>query len=154
MQKRIQELDVLRVFAMLFVITYHFGCEYAVAGLPFFNLFYLTPNYDFGNIAVTVPAAVVLSADETGAARSIRLRRRDGGDFAVRAAAIRPDACGVAATARRIAIGGWEIVLAGINAPALRAAEMSAWVEIDTDVPGGAQLRIPVRVDETEGVEP
>lgn len=54
MQKRIQELDVLRVFAMLFVITYHFGCEYAVAGLPFFNLFYLTPNYDFGNIAVTI----------------------------------------------------------------------------------------------------
>lgn len=54
MQKRIQELDVLRVFAMLFVITYHFGCEYAAAGLPFFNLFYLTPNYDFGNIAVTI----------------------------------------------------------------------------------------------------
>ena len=54
MQKRIQELDVLRVFAMFFVITYHFGCEYAVAGLPFFNLFYLTPNYDFGNIAVTI----------------------------------------------------------------------------------------------------
>ena len=54
MQKRIQELDVLRVLAMLFVITYHFGCEYAAAGLPFFNLFYLTPNYDFGNVAVTI----------------------------------------------------------------------------------------------------
>lgn len=54
MEKRIQELDVLRVLAMLFVITYHFGCEYAAAGLPFFNLFYLTPNYDFGNIAVTI----------------------------------------------------------------------------------------------------
>ena len=54
MQKRIQELDVLRVIAMFFVITYHFGCEYAAAGIPFFNLFYLTPNYDFGNIAVTI----------------------------------------------------------------------------------------------------
>ena len=54
MEKRIQELDVLRILAMLFVITYHFGCEYAAAGLPFFNLFYLTPNYDFGNIAVTI----------------------------------------------------------------------------------------------------
>ncbi|MBR5412815.1 MAG: acyltransferase [Fibrobacter sp.] len=54
MQKRIQELDVLRVVAMLFVITYHFGCEYAAARIPFFNLFYLTPNYDFGNIAVTI----------------------------------------------------------------------------------------------------
>ena len=54
MEKRIQELDVLRVLAMLFVITYHFGCEYAAAGIPFFNLFYLTPNYDFGNIAVTI----------------------------------------------------------------------------------------------------
>ena len=54
MPKRIQELDVLRVLAMLFVITYHFGCEYAAAGLPFFKLLYLTPNYDFGNIAVTI----------------------------------------------------------------------------------------------------
>ena len=54
MEKRIRELDVLRVVAMLFVITYHFGCEYAAAGIPFFNLFYLTPNYDFGNIAVTI----------------------------------------------------------------------------------------------------
>ena len=54
MEKRIQELDVLRILAMLFVITYHFGCEYTAAGLPFFNLFYLTPNYDFGNIAVTI----------------------------------------------------------------------------------------------------
>jgi peptidoglycan/LPS O-acetylase OafA/YrhL len=54
MGKRIQELDVLRVLAMLFVITYHFGCEYAAQGLPFFNIFHLTPNYDFGNIAVTI----------------------------------------------------------------------------------------------------
>ena len=54
MEKRIQELDVLRVLAMFFVITYHFGCEYAAAGLPFFNLFHTTPNYDFGNIAVTL----------------------------------------------------------------------------------------------------
>ena len=54
MEKRIQELDVLRVLAMLFVITYHFGCEYAAAGISCFNLFYLTPNYDFGNIAVTI----------------------------------------------------------------------------------------------------
>lgn len=54
MGKRIQELDVLRVLAMLFVVTFHFGSEYTVAGLPIFNLFYLMPNYDFGNIAVTI----------------------------------------------------------------------------------------------------
>ena len=39
---------------MVFVITYHFGCKYAEEGLSFFNFFYLTPNYDFGNIAVTI----------------------------------------------------------------------------------------------------
>jgi len=54
MSNRIQELDVLRVLAMFFVITYHFGCEYAAAGLPFINLFCTTSNYDFGNIAVTI----------------------------------------------------------------------------------------------------
>ena len=51
---RIQELDVLRVVAMLFVITYHFGCEYSAQGIPFFNILYHTANYDFGNIAVTI----------------------------------------------------------------------------------------------------
>lgn len=54
MSNRIQELDALRVLAMFFVITYHFGCEYAAAGLPFINLFCTTSNYDFGNIAVTI----------------------------------------------------------------------------------------------------
>lgn len=54
MDKRIQELDVLRVLAMFFVITYHFGYEYAAAGLPCFNLFGTTVNYTFGNIAVTI----------------------------------------------------------------------------------------------------
>ena len=54
MEKRIQELDVLRVLAMIFVITYHFWYEYATIGLPFVNLFYVTPNYDFGNVAVTI----------------------------------------------------------------------------------------------------
>ena len=58
MEKRIQELDVLRVLAMFFVITYHFGCEYAAAGLPFINLFCVASNYDFGNIAVTVFVAL------------------------------------------------------------------------------------------------
>ena len=53
-EKRIQELDVLRIFAMLLVITYHFGYEYAAAGLPCFNLFCKTVNYEFGNIAVTI----------------------------------------------------------------------------------------------------
>lgn len=52
--KRRLEFDVLRTIAMVFIITYHFGCKYAEEGLPFFNLFYLTPNYDFGNIAVTI----------------------------------------------------------------------------------------------------
>lgn len=51
---RIQELDVLRVVAMLFVITYHFGCEYSAQGIPFFNILFQTSNYDFGNIAVTI----------------------------------------------------------------------------------------------------
>ena len=54
MEKRIQELDVLRVLAMIFVITYHFWYEYATVGLPFVNLFYVTSNYDFGNVAVTI----------------------------------------------------------------------------------------------------
>lgn len=54
MDKRIQELDVLRVLAMFFVITYHFGYEYAAAGLPCFNLFGTTVNFTFGNIAVTI----------------------------------------------------------------------------------------------------
>lgn len=53
MQKRIQELDVLRVLAMLFVITYHFGLQYVAENLPCFNFFCKTANYDFGNIAVT-----------------------------------------------------------------------------------------------------
>lgn len=54
MIKRIQELDVLRLLAMLFVVTYHFGVEYAAAGIPVLNLFCTTPNYDFGNVAVTI----------------------------------------------------------------------------------------------------
>lgn len=54
MERRIQEFDVLRVLAMLFVITYHFWYEYATDGLPHVNLFYVTPNYDFGNVAVTI----------------------------------------------------------------------------------------------------
>ena len=54
MQKRIQELDVLRVLAMLFVVTYHFALQYVAEGIPFFNLFCTTVNYDFGNIAVTL----------------------------------------------------------------------------------------------------
>lgn len=54
MEKRIKELDVLRVVAMLFVVTYHFGCDYGAREIPFFNLFCTTPNYDFGNIAVTI----------------------------------------------------------------------------------------------------
>ena len=58
MEKRIRELDVLRVLAMLLVITYHFGYEYTVAGLPCFNLLYKTVNYEFGNIAVTIFIAI------------------------------------------------------------------------------------------------
>ncbi len=58
MQKRIQELDVLRVLAMLFVITYHFALQYAAEGLPCFNLFCTAKNYDFGNIAVTIFIAI------------------------------------------------------------------------------------------------
>ena len=54
MQKRIQELDVLRVLAMLFVATFHFGLQYVAEGIPCFNLFCTTVNYDFGNIAVTL----------------------------------------------------------------------------------------------------
>ncbi|SMG42489.1 acyltransferase [Fibrobacter sp. UWB13] len=54
MQKRIQELDVLRVLAMLFVVTYHFALQYVAEGIPCFNLFCTTVNYDFGNIAVTL----------------------------------------------------------------------------------------------------
>ena len=58
MQKRIQELDVLRVLAMLFVITYHFALQYDAENLPCFNLFCTAKNYDFGNIAVTIFIAI------------------------------------------------------------------------------------------------
>jgi len=54
MEKRIRELDVLRVVAMLFVITYHFGALYGERGIVHFNFLCFTPNYDFGNIAVTI----------------------------------------------------------------------------------------------------
>ena len=56
--KRIKELDILRILAMLFVITFHFGYQYITAGLPCFNFFYTTVNYDFGNIAVTIFIAI------------------------------------------------------------------------------------------------
>jgi peptidoglycan/LPS O-acetylase OafA/YrhL len=58
MGNRIQELDVLRILAMLFVITFHFGREYTAAGLPCFNLLYKTVNYEFGNLAVTIFIAI------------------------------------------------------------------------------------------------
>lgn len=54
MEKRIKELDVLRVLAMLFVVTFHFGCESVSRGIPAFNFLRLTVNYDFGNVAVTI----------------------------------------------------------------------------------------------------
>lgn len=53
-EKRIRELDALRVIAMFFVITYHFGMLYAERGIPHFNFLCLTPNYEFGNVAVTI----------------------------------------------------------------------------------------------------
>jgi len=58
-KSRIPELDLLRVVAMFFVITYHFGFDYTLRNHPIFNLGYLTANYDFGNLAVTL--FVVLS---------------------------------------------------------------------------------------------
>lgn len=54
MPKHILELDVLRVLAMLFVTTFHFGSQYVAENLPCFNFFCKTANYDFGNIAVTL----------------------------------------------------------------------------------------------------
>ena len=103
---------------------------------------------------VAVPTAVVLTADERDTVRTIRLRRRDGADFAIRSVALRPDSTGASATARRIAGGGWEVAIADLDTTVLRWTAGQAWVEIKTDVPGSARLRVPVRVDETEGVEP
>lgn len=54
LNKRIFEFDVLRVIAMLFIITYHFGVEYNNVNLNVFNFLCLTPNFDFGNIGVTI----------------------------------------------------------------------------------------------------
>lgn len=103
---------------------------------------------------IAFPAAVLLAADDRGSVREIRLRRRDGGDFDIRSAAVRPEFPGVSATARRLAGGGWELVLSHMDAKAFRQADGPVCLEIETDVPGAARLRVPVRVDETEGVEP
>lgn len=54
MEKRIGELDVLRVFAMLLVITFHYAAVYETLGISHFNFLCQTPNYDFGNVAVTI----------------------------------------------------------------------------------------------------
>lgn len=55
MEKRIKEFDVIRVLAMFWVVTYHFGCEYSFGTFsPIVNFFCVTPNFDFGNVAVTM----------------------------------------------------------------------------------------------------
>lgn len=52
---RIFEFDIIRVLAMFWVATYHFGCEYAYGPFaPLVNFFCVTPNFDFGNVAVTM----------------------------------------------------------------------------------------------------
>lgn len=51
---RIPELDLVRVIAMLLVVTYHFGCEYGGPQSPTLNFFCNTVNFDFGNVAVTL----------------------------------------------------------------------------------------------------
>lgn len=100
-----------------------------------------------------VPTSLVLSSEDRGGRREIRLRRWDDGGFTVQSVTIRPAAHGATATAQRIAGGGWKVMLAGLDASALRQAETPVWIEIETDVPGCARLRVPVRVDETEGEE-
>lgn len=56
MISRIREFDIVRVLAMFWVVTYHFGCEYGTGFLnvPIVNFFCITPNFDFGNVAVTM----------------------------------------------------------------------------------------------------
>lgn len=51
---RIPELDLVRVIAMLLVVTYHFGMEYRANGFDVANFLCVTVNYDFGNVAVTL----------------------------------------------------------------------------------------------------
>lgn len=52
---RILEFDIVRVLAMFWVVTYHFGCEYGGGPFsPIVNFFCITPNFDFGNVAVTM----------------------------------------------------------------------------------------------------
>lgn len=54
-QSRILAFDVVRVLAMFWVVTYHFGCEYSLQPMsPIANFFCITPNFDFGNVAVTL----------------------------------------------------------------------------------------------------
>ncbi len=54
-QSRIFEFDIIRVLAMFWVVTYHFGCEYTLVPFsPVVNFFCVTPNFDFGNVAVTM----------------------------------------------------------------------------------------------------
>lgn len=101
-----------------------------------------------------LPSSVVLAADERDGRRKIRVRRRDGGDFTVLSTAVLPDPSLASATARRIPGGGWEVTIADLDGAVLRQADGPAWIEIETDVPDSARLRVPIRVDETEGVEP
>lgn len=55
-KSRIPEFDFIRVLAMFWVVTYHFGMEYRnpVSSTPLLNFFCVTPNFDFGNVAVTL----------------------------------------------------------------------------------------------------
>lgn len=54
-QSRIFEFDIIRVLAMFWVVTYHFGAEYSLGPFqPVINFFCVTPNFDFGNVAVTM----------------------------------------------------------------------------------------------------
>lgn len=52
---RVLAFDIIRVLAMFWVVTYHFGCEYSYGPFsPVVNFFCVTPNFDFGNVAVTM----------------------------------------------------------------------------------------------------
>jgi len=79
---RIFEFDIIRVLAMFWVVTYHFGYEYSLGSLvPVVNFFCVTPNFDFGNVAVTMflvlSGALLYSkyGNETGSLRTFYVKR-------------------------------------------------------------------------------
>ncbi len=53
-QPRVLAFDIIRVVAMFWVVTFHFGYAYKELTSRVFNFFCYAKNFDFGNVAVTL----------------------------------------------------------------------------------------------------